>query len=217
MKKYIITLYLLAICIFGYAQDRGKTYLNLNYSSAKLSQPTTDKLSNDFGVGFTIGHTYYLHKEPVANVFWFGLDATWFDINYNKFSYDRYRPTGEKRSGQGNIHEGEVGMHIGPSVTITPVKRLNIKAYFRYAPSCAFIYDTKADDEKPSFSYASMFVGGLSVSYGFIGAGFEARFGNAKLREYKTISGYGYTGKEEEAEKVSTDLSGMRVYLSFNF
>ncbi len=108
-------------------------------------------------------------------------------------------------------------MHIGPSVTITPVKRLNIKAYFRYAPSCAFIYDTKADEEKPSFSYASMFVGGLSVSYGFIGAGFEARFGSAKLREYKPISSYSYTGKEEEAEKVSTDLSGMRVYLSFNF
>lgn len=216
MKKVLLTTCLLAICIVGYAQNRGKTYLNLNYSSAKLSQPATEKLSNDFGVGFTIGHTYYLHKEPVADVFWFGLDATWFDINYNKFSYDRYRLTGEKRNGQGNIHEGEVGLHIGPSVTITPVKRLNIKAYFRYAPSCAFIYDTKADDEKPSFSYASMFVGGLSVNYGIIGAGFEARFGSAKLKEYQFVSG-GYSSDEKEAEKVSTDISGCRVYLSFNF
>lgn len=214
MKKAIFILCLLFLCIFGHAQDMGKTYLNFNYSSAKLSQPSTDKISNDFGIGITVGHTYYLHKEPVANIFRFGLDATWFDINYNKFSYDRYRSTGEKRS-PGNIHEGEVGMHIGPSVTVTPVKRLNIKAYFRYAPSCAFLYDTKGNDDKPSFSYSSMFVGGLCANYGVIGAGFEARFGSAKLSEYQTQSND--LSKKEEAEKVSTDISGIRVYLSINF
>ena len=46
MKKALLTTFLLAVCFFGYAQDRGKTYLNINYSSAKLSQPSTDKLSN---------------------------------------------------------------------------------------------------------------------------------------------------------------------------
>lgn len=217
MKKVLLTTFLLAVCFFGYGQEKGKTYLNINYSSAKLSQPSTDKLSNDFGVGFTIGHTYYLHKEPVADVFWFGLDATWFDLNYNKFSYDRYRPSGEKISSKGNIHEGEVGLHIGPSATIIPADKLRIKAYFRFAPSCAFLYDTKGEDDKPSFSYASMFVGGLSVNYGFIGAGFEARFGSAKLNEYQFIRNESYTGKKEEQEKVSTDINGMRVYLSFSF
>ncbi len=91
MKKVLLTTFLLAVCFFGYAQERGKTYLNINYSSAKLSQPSTDILSNDFGVGFTIGHTYYLHKEPVADVFWFGLDATWFDLIYWQ----------ERRAGEG--------------------------------------------------------------------------------------------------------------------
>lgn len=216
MKRSITTLCLFAVCFLGMAQEKGRTYLNFNYSSASFSQPSTSKLNNDFGAGITIGHTYFLHKEPVANLFWFGLDATWFDLNYNKFSYDRYRPTGEKRNGQGNIHEGEMGMHIGPSVSIIPVNRLRIKAYFRYAPSCAFIYDTKGEDEKPCFSYASMFVGGLSVNYGVIGAGFEARFGSAKLNEYQAISGYD-SGNKKEPDKVSTDISGFRAYLSFAF
>ncbi len=213
MKNAIFTICLFVISTLGYAQDKGKTYLNFNYSSAKLSQPSTDKISNDFGIGVTIGHTYYLHKEPVANIFRFGLDATWFDINYNKFSYDRY--SGERKKSAA-IHEGEVGMHIGPSVTITPAKRLNIKAYFRYAPSCAFLYDTKGNDDKPSFSYSSMFVGGLCANYGVIGAGFEARFGSANLSEYKTQSSNDMS-KREDTKKVSTNISGIRVYLSINF
>ena len=211
MKKVITTICLLAICTISYAQDKGKTYLNLNYSSASLSQPATSSISNKFGAGFTIGHTYYLHKEPVANLFWFGIDATWFDLNYNNFSYD-YKSYNNDKTQKESIHQGEIGVHIGPSVSINPVDKLNVKAYFRYAPSCAVLYDTNADD--PSFNYASMFVGGLSINYGIIGVGFEARFGSTKLQEYQFVR---ESGKKAEEKKVDTDISGFRAYLSFRF
>jgi hypothetical protein len=92
------------------------------------------------------------------------------------------------------------------------VDKLNVKAYFRYAPSCAVLYDTNADD--PSFNYASMFVGGLSINYGIIGIGFEARFGSTKLQEYQFVR---ESGKKAEEKKVDTDISGFRAYLSFRF
>ena len=195
------------LCSFSYAQDKGKTYLNLNYSSAKISQPNTGKISNDFGAGITVGHNYFLHKEPVAKMLRFGIDAVWFDLNYNKFSYNRSDYYGGFSDEK--LHQGEVGMQVGPSVTITPVKKLNIKTYFKYAPSCAILHDTGSGDV--SCNYASMFVGGMSVNYGVIGVGIEARFGSSEQKEYTFIK---HTSNDE---KVSTDVSGMRVYLSFCF
>ena len=212
MRKALLTLSLLTICSFGFAQDMGKTYINLNYSGASIKQKHTAKISNNFGAGFTVGHTYYLHKEPVGDIFRFGLDATWFDINYNNFSYDYTDLSDSNRKTEETIHEGEVGMQIGPSVTITPADKLDIRAYFRYAPSCAVLYDSII--EEVSCNYASMFVGGVSVNYGIIGVGIETRFGSSKLNEYKfEDNGHG----DIKTDKISTKLSGFRAYLSFRF
>lgn len=216
MKKVLTTICLLAICSFGYAGDKGLTYLNIHYSSAKISQNSTrtnPDLNNKFGAGFTIGHTYYLHQEPVADLFRFGLDATWFDINYNnfKFDYTHYKDGNDTA----NLHQGEVSMHVGPSVTFTPVELLNIKAYFRYAPSFACIYNTM--DEEFSAGFANMFVGGLSVNYGVIGLGIEARFGSSKQHEYTIEKVYKEYRYESNSEKVSTSLSGFRAFVSINF
>jgi len=213
MKKALTTFCLLAMSAFSYAQDMGVTYLNLHYSGAKISQDNSPKLSNQFGAGFTIGHTYYLHKEPVAGVFRFGIDATWFDINYNNFKFDYidYKDRDKTKY----LHQGEVSMHVGPSVTCTPVDRLNIKAYFRYAPSFACIYNTKS--EKFSCNYASMFVGGAAVNYGVIGLGIEARFGSSKQNEYNFVNVNSDYSHEHDTNKVSTTVSGFRAFISINF
>lgn len=212
MKKAFLTLCLLAISSISFAQDMGKTYINLNYSGANIKQKHTAKISNNFGAGFTVGHTYYLHKEPVGDIFRFGLDATWCDINYNNFSYDYIERGDANRKTEETLHEGEIGMHIGPSVTITPTDKLDIRAYFRYAPSCAVLYDSVA--EEVSFNYASMFVGGVSINYGVVGVGIETRFGSSKLNEYLfEDSGRG----DSKTDKISTKLSGFRAYLSFRF
>lgn len=98
-------------------------------------------------------------------------------------------------------------MHVGPSLTITPVKKLNIVGYFRYTPTFSGIY---ANDEF-SGNYASMFVGGASLSYGVIGLGIESRFGYCKYNAFS------FEEDVEDADKVKTKFSGFRAYISFRF
>lgn len=98
-------------------------------------------------------------------------------------------------------------MHVGPSLTITPVKNLNIVGYFRYAPTFSGIY---ANDEF-SGNYASMFVGGAFLSYRVIGLGIESRFGNCKYHAFSFEEG------AEDADKVKTTFSSFRINIFFKF
>ena len=67
----------------------------------------------------------------------FGLDATWFDLNYTNYKLeyrweDNYDEEEEPETS--NFHQAEIGMQVGPSVTVNPVGKLNVNAYFRFAP-----------------------------------------------------------------------------------
>lgn len=68
-------------------------------------------------------------------------------------------------------------MHIGPSMTINLVGKLNIHGYFRFDPSFSVLH---------FMEYAIFFVGGASVSYGTIGWGIESRSGNSKYKEFSS-------------------------------
>ena len=64
-------------------------YFNIGYIT---NQTLTDKVDaeaewkSDFGVSLTFGKTYYLHKKPLLNMIKFGIDATWFELSYAKYS-----------------------------------------------------------------------------------------------------------------------------------
>ena len=179
------------------------SYLNIGYAESKLKQDIYPQLKCDWGASITFGKTFYLHKKPIANLIRFGIDATWIDLNYAKYKF-YYN---EKKE---NIHNAEVAMHVGPSVTFTPVNGLNICGYFRYAPTFSAIYSTANDNY--NLTYATRFVGGASVSYKFFGVGFESRFGNCKYDDFMAFA------KEiEDPLKIKTKLTGYRVYLTFRF
>ena len=71
-----------------YGKKRAK-YFNIGYIT---NQTLTDKVDaeaewkSDFGVSLTFGKTYYLHKKPLLNMIKFGIDATWFELSYAKYS-----------------------------------------------------------------------------------------------------------------------------------
>ena len=44
------------------------------------------RIDCDFGVSLTFGKTYYLHKKPLLNMIKYGIDATWFELSYAKYS-----------------------------------------------------------------------------------------------------------------------------------
>lgn len=123
MKKKIILFSVLvvsSICI--YAQETNKEwrkkFINLSFTNATISQDNVQDLKSNYGVAFTVGRTFFLHK-PIGDMLRFGIDATWFDINYSNYEIEHitYLETDKYQ-----YHQGEISLHVGPSVTFEPIK-----------------------------------------------------------------------------------------------
>lgn len=210
MYKKLFALLLLSIpSLLAIAQETKKrdSYVNFNYASMRLSQDGSPKLNSEYGVAFSHGHTYYLNKTPISNCLYFGIDATWIDVNYTNYKNVKiYDGTSSSDDSDNNyIHEGEISMQVGPAIIVNPTGKLNIEAYFKYAPSFSALYA----NEDFLCNYGSFFTTGGVISYGIIGIGIESRFGNSK---YKTTS-----GSDDNSDKIKTKFSGFRAYLSLRF
>lgn len=141
MKRFVLSMGMLLLSAVMFFSSAQKTYsipdkyVNLNYSSQDLTMSDLDKANGNMGGGLTIGHTFYIMKDkPVANMIRFGIDATWFDLNYAGYKMD-YWSLEDDEMIEEKIHQLEIGMQVGPSVTVSPIEGLNINAYFRFAPS----------------------------------------------------------------------------------
>ena len=135
----------------------GHKYRNIGFVSTTLSQENIPDLKSNYGANLSIGRTYFLHKRPILGILKIGLDATWFDINYTNYDVEHITYQSSEKY---QIHEGEVGMQIGPSITLNPFSKWNIHGYARFSPSYSMFY---IDDEFQG-EYASFFVAGGSIS-----------------------------------------------------
>ena len=151
-------------------------YFNIGYVSQKLTDKTHGGyIKSDFGVSLSNGQTYYLHKKPLFGMMKFGLDWSWLDINYAKSSIPYlYEESDETFSSA--IHQAELGMQFGPSVTINPIDHLKISVYFRVTPSYSLLYL----DETIHHHYEPFLNTGLTVAWRVISLGAEWRWGTAK-------------------------------------
>ena len=210
MKKVLLLVPVL-FCIVAITDARGedfrRKYRNFSWSSMSMSASDfegDEPVKSNFGVAFTSGRTYFLHAKPIAGMIKFGLDATWVDLNYDNYSYDSYvEGVGMESSA---AHQIEYSLHVGPSIAINPVGKLNINAYFRYAPTFSALLSTN-DGFALSGNYATMFVTGGMVSWGVIGIGAEYRFGNCNYRNLvgdSTLVG-------------NLDKSGFRAFITLRF
>lgn len=211
MKKISLLMFMLFTCMTAFSQDEESkpdkvrsNYFNIGYAESKLNQDGFDQLKCDWGASLTFGKTFYLHKKPILNFIRFGIDATWFDLNYANFKFDF-------TDGKEHFHNAEAAMQVGPSVTFTPVKGLNICGYFRYAPTFSAIYSTANNNY--NLGYATRFVGGASLSYKFFGIGIESRFGNNKIEPFSAF----FAEDDLDVDKIKTKLTGFRVYLTFRY
>jgi hypothetical protein len=189
-------------------KDRN-TYLNVGYAVQSFESKETRFLSlkSDYAVSFTLGHTFYLHKEPVLNCLKFGIDWTFLDLNFANYTKS-YRK--EYGVGISYLFQLEAGMQMGPSITLNPVNGLNLNAYFHYAPSFSGFYNGEL---KPyAYNYAGFFAAGLGISYQVISLGIEKRWGNADY-EFKTEDDYGIL----ETNKKNWDTKTTRIYIGFRF
>lgn len=205
MKKIILLAALIVSSVCSYAQETDKEwrkkFINLSFTNATMSQDNVQDLKSNYGAAFTVGRTFYLHK-PIGDMLRFGIDATWFDINYTNYDIEHITFWDTDKY---QYHQGEVSMHVGPSISFEPIKKLSVHAYFQYAPTFAMLY---TGDSKTFYgNYASLWVAGGNVSYGVIGLGIESRFGKT---DYKAIG-------SSDSENICSNLSGFRAYLSFKF
>lgn len=208
MKRKIILLLIsiltVSVCFAQSDDDRlRKKYINLGFINTTMSQDGLPDLKSNYGAAFTVGRTYFLHKKPIAGFLRFGIDATWFDLNYTNYDI---KHIGYWGSEEFQYHQGEISMHIGPSITLTPVKKFNINGYFRYAPSFSAMY------MNGTFygNYATFFVGGAYISYGVFGIGIEKRFGDC---EYKEL----WSDNEDAVAPSKMSHNGWKAYITFRF
>ncbi len=235
MKKTLLVIMAVLFGLNAMAQTEGgikvrrPKYVTLGYV---LQQDVTlasgEVIEPDFGAMLNRGRTFYLHKKPIGNFLNIGIDATWIDMNYAM-----YKP----QTLESTLHQAELAVQVGPSITITPVKRLQVHLYGRFAPTFALRYD----GEVVGGNYASMFVAGGNLSFGFFGVGAEYRMGNNmnyKAFNFEKIAdklGNIVGGEDNEAEAFVTRtgdgetaesspffgtknvLEGLRVYVTFRF
>lgn len=161
---------------------------------------------SDWGASLTSGKTFYLHKKPIADMVKVGVDWSWFDLNVASYvSNLNYVP--------GNVdfqlYQAEIGMQLGPSVTVNPVHHLKVSAYFRVAPSYSALYNV---DRKQGYgNYVTMYNVGAAVAWKLLSVGVEYRGGKCA---YKSFDGdYYFVGTKEDKLKTR----GVRFYFGFRF
>lgn len=205
MKKTILTAMFIIFCINSFAHETDKEwrekFINLSFTKATLSQDNVRNLKSNYGAGFSVGRTYFLHK-PICNMLRFGIDTTWLDINYTNYNIKHITFW---ETNTYHHHQGEISMHIGPSITLEPFKGFTLHGYFHYAPTFAAIYT--GNNNAFYGNYASIWTTGSNVSYGVIGFGIEGRFGNLIYRPFKSA----------DSDSFRARLSGLRAYLTFKF
>lgn len=180
MKKTLLVIMAVLCGLTVMAQDdtvikaRRPKYVALGYVMQQdVTLASGEVIKPDFGAMLNRGRTFYLHKKPIANFLNIGIDATWIDVNYAMYKNNHAETT---------LHQAELALQVGPSLTFTPVKRLQVHLYGRYAPTFAMRYDS----EVFGGNYVTMFVAGGNLSFGFFGVGAEYRMG--KNMNYKAFT-----------------------------
>lgn len=204
-------------------KDRAK-YFNFVYGTQKLKSDYLS-MSSDMAFALMSGKTYYLHKKPILGMIKFGLDWTFFDINFAKYpDLEEPAPSSSYYDDEEDLDLGfmqlEVGMGIGPSVTVNPIDHLKAALYFHVTPSYSMILQ---DDEFYQH-YATFFNLGFTVAYKVISLGIEHRwcgktdYGGVMMDVMDEIydeEGNFHDPFESVGRKLSTKT--FRVFLAFRF
>lgn len=193
----------------------GADILRRKYSQLSFGRNTFKhdgwKMKSDIEFNYTHGRTFYLHEEEIAGMVRFGIDGTWTDFTYAR--YTRTLPVNDGKKDY-KFNQFDYALNVGPSAHINPIDDLNVHVYVRYAPA----YSLLSGDKQLYGNYATYFLTGLSVSYNFISLGFEGRFGNCdynNLASAKRIKQLKANPDNVLSERVKH--RGWRLYVSLMF
>lgn len=196
-----------------------KKYFNIGYAMQDLTPENGETFEGKFGVSMVTGRNIFLHKKPIANMLKFAIDLG-SDINYAQYK-ERMSDLGTSGSDGEDYgddyddedmnmgrHHIDIGLHVGPSVSINPVSHLKISAFFRFVPSYSMILLNSELYQ----NFTPMFTYGGEISYKVIGIGIEGRSGSAKYSDMLAETEDG-----SETMKMKYRTNALRVYISFRF
>ena len=214
MKKGLLLL-LVSLFTITAAYADGADILRRKYKQLSFGQNTFKhdgwKMKSDIEFNYTAGRTFYLHEEEIAGMVRFGIDGSWTDFTYAR--YTRTLPVNDRKKDY-KFNQFDYALNVGPSAHINPIDDLNVHVYVRYAPA----YSLLSGDKQLYGNYATYFLTGISVSYNFISLGFEGRFGNCyynNLASAKRIKQLKAHPDNVLSERVKH--RGWRVYVSLMF
>lgn len=224
-----------------------RKYMNIGYVTQSLTRKGNGggTWKSEIGFNYGQGRTYYLHKKPILGMIKFGIDWTFYDLNFVKYKDkfgvfsgnadylgygDYYYENGylpplpepsEDEEVSDDMMQLEVSTQVGPSVTINPVSHLKVSGYFRVAPS----YSMLVANEELYHGYGTFFTLGGSVSFKAISIGVEGRWGNTKYNniDLGNLDDEEYWDEDADMgemlkgknDKLKWKTGSMRFYISF--
>ncbi len=174
---------------------RRKSYFNLSYNKhvsldgkdielgyMGYNNGVAPKFEGDWGASIMLGHSYNLHKKPIANVVQFNLDYTYIDLNINHYkaedadklynSANSWQYEHDKEKSEClytpwclQKYEMNFGMSIGPSITVAPFTyvnvpqlhffKINVYYHIGYHVSMLWMINDEDKDANPTTTYPS--------------------------------------------------------------
>lgn len=216
----------------------GKTnYFNISYDKTTLSSDElplggatlgSNEFKNKFGMGIQWGKTFKLHKKPLGNLLFFGIDFTWMDVNFNQYDKaDKITPGYSDDTSfaiktmpwHNKKTTLDYGISVGPSFTLYPFTPLHSNAtdnirfhgYFHlgYKGEAFFIKEV-GDGTQHAWGHGLFTAFGASLTFNAIGLGVEMRNDN-------NINVKHVDKKEFGDQKMKFKEKITRIYLQFRF
>lgn len=222
MKKILAILILSILTIPVFAQDAFKRtkFFNIGYVNSTLTPEFEKGMEGNYGFSMSLGNRYWLHKQPIAGILKFGLDAIWFDANYvnlktessdgNYYYDDDEGMFDEINTGS---HQIEIGLGVGPSVTVAPfannsnqLKDLRASLFFHVVPSFSGVLMNNDGDLKLNYGIVPFLKFGGCINWKALSFFAEGRWGSAN---YKMASANDEI--EEDGDVISFDKWSMKT------
>jgi len=213
---YSFVLLLFATGVFAQADKERFTpkrnYVNLAYVHQKnmfdKGALPPETLYSWFGVAAELGVTYFVNeKNPASDMLYFGIDLSYLDMQFNSFKVKDPVEGANKRDRFTNF--ANLGIQIGPSLTVMPKERFSANIFVHYAPSVA-AYALPSYDYV-FYGYAGYLTLGAKVSLRYATLGVETRYTETKLS---------YSGGNAEIKRtnpLAMKIPNTRIILGFRF
>lgn len=186
---------------------RTKTF-RLGFSSSSWTPKGCAAFKPNYGFSMSLNNTYFVHKNPIAGMLKFGIEATWFDLNYvnykanpdwSAFINDDYDPDYGYNPGwyedeeldEPNLgsHQLDVALGVGVSAHIAPfssfdsaLNELRAKVYCNFLPSFSAMLISEPDDTRFNYAFVPYVTFGMQVQWKVLSLFVEGRWGSANYK-----------------------------------